>query len=154
MLLSFSEGGGPLSLCYSVLVREEARYSVSSLPLSLPFLFSLLLSSLSPSPSSFFPLLSHITQQPDKGLVYLPSFRPMTTFEVIRQPLGVSKTQSSLSSEVITTEWRVLGVCIPYQLLLCSHSAKNVTPVQVRHYRRTGFNLIIAFVSFLATLQI
>ena len=47
-------------------------------------------------------------------LLYLPSLRPMTTFTVIRQPLGVSKTPGSLSSEVITTEWRVLCVCIPY----------------------------------------
>ena len=36
----------------------------------------------------------------------------MTTFTVIRQPLGVSKTPGSLSSEVITTEWRVYSILL------------------------------------------
>ena len=36
----------------------------------------------------------------------------MTTFAVIRQPLGVSKMPGSLSSEVITTEWRVYSILL------------------------------------------
>ena len=36
----------------------------------------------------------------------------MTTFAVICQPLGVSKTPGSLSSEVITTEWRVYSILL------------------------------------------
>ena len=36
----------------------------------------------------------------------------MNTFAVICQPLGVSKTLGSLSSEVITTEWRVYSILL------------------------------------------